>query len=114
MCIDNSVIKYDNSLVGRRCTALWSPPEGEDDSEGYYAATVVAYNPRAHANKGRFLLHFDDGQRERVDLPEETIRLMTVSVAACRCKDSPGESQGCMHGPGGGQPLPRPWEADPR
>lgn len=113
--VDNGIRAYDSALVGRRCTLLWSPPDGEDGDEGYYAATLVAYNPRAAAHKGRFLAHFDDGQRERIDLPDETVRVMTTRVAVCRCKDSPGGARGCCHGVlGGSESLPRPWEADPK
>ena len=112
--VDNGTLKYDGSLVGRRCTALWSPPDGENGEEGYYAATIVAYNHRAAEHKGRFLLHFDDGQRERVQVPDETIRIMTNSAAACYCKDSPGGIKGCCQGVFESEALPRPWEADPR
>ena len=55
----------------------------------------MAYNPRAQPRKGRWLLHFDDGQRERVDLPDDTVRVMTARVSACRCKASPGGAAGC-------------------
>ena len=44
VCMESGIIKYDGALVGRRCTAFWSPPEGEAGTEGYYAATIVAYN----------------------------------------------------------------------
>ena len=95
---------------------MWSPPSGEEGDEGYYTCTIVAYNPRCVAHKGRFLLHFDDGVRERVDLPDETVRIMTAEsrVTVCRCRDSPGGQPGCCKGAGGSQPLPRPWEADPQ
>ena len=67
----------------------------------------MAYNPRAQPRKGRWLLHFDDGQRERVDLPDETVRIVTATVGECRsCK-------GCALGGGRGLPIPRPWEAKP-
>ena len=84
--VDSSgAIKYDGSLVGRRCTALWSPPDdgsgsGSESEEGYYAATVVAFNSRCSEKIGRFLLHFDDGQRERVELPDPTVRIVTMRV----------------------------------
>ena len=107
--MDNDALRYDASLVGRRCTALWSPPEGEDGSEDYYAATIVAFNPRAAAHKGQFLLHFDDGLRERV----ESVRIMSTRVSKCRCLHSPGGAVGCCAGVDGSEPLPRPWEANP-
>ena len=112
--VDNAALTYDASLVGRRCTALWSPPDGEAGDEGYYAATVVAFNGRCAAHKGRFLLHFDDGQRERVQLPDDTVRIMTACVSVCRCKRSPGGAVGCCEGADGSEKLPRPWEADPK
>jgi hypothetical protein len=89
--LENGVLKYDDgSLVGRRCTAFVSPEEGDDSfEEGYYAATIVAFNSRAASHKGRYLLHFDDGQRERVDLPDDTVRIMTACVSICKCQDSP-------------------------
>jgi hypothetical protein len=108
--VDNGVIKYDASLVGRRCTALWIPEEGEEGEEGYYAATIVAYNSRAAARIGRFLLHFDDGQRERVGLPDHTVRVMTARVSFCSCKESLNKQPGCCKGVGGKESLPRPWE----
>ena len=64
--------------------------EGERGKEGYYAATVVAYNSLCSPLLGRWLLHFDDGQREHVDLPDETVRLTTTYVAVCKCQNSPG------------------------
>ena len=72
--------KYDESLVGRRCTAHVTPDEGETWEAGYFPATIVAFNGRAAAHKGRFLLHFDDGLRVRIDLPEETVRILTARV----------------------------------
>ena len=68
----------------------------------------------AAAHKGRFLLHFDDGQRERVQLPDDTVRIMTACVSVCRCKRSPGGAVGCCEGADGSEKLPRPWEADPK
>ena len=112
--MDNSALKYDSSLVGRRCTAYCVPEEGENWKAGYFAATIVAFNERASTHKGRFLLHFDDGQRERVDLPDETVRIMTLRVKVCACQDSPGGSPGCCKGVDGEEVLPRPWEADPK
>mgnify|MGYP002631234970 CR=1 FL=1 len=114
--LDNGVLKYDDgSLVGRRCTAFVSPEDGDDSfEEGYYAATIVAFNSRASSHKGRYLLHFDDGQRERVDLPDDTVRIMTACVSICRCQDSPGHRTGCGKGQNGSEALPRPWEADPK
>ena len=51
--MDNAALKYDMSLVGRRCTAFASPEEDDDElEEGYYAATVVAFNNRCAAHKG--------------------------------------------------------------
>ena len=114
--LDNGVLKYDDgSLVGRRCTAFVSPEDGDDSfEEGYYAATIVAFNSRASSHKGRYLLHFDDGQRERVDLPDDTVRIMTACVSICRCQDSPRHRTGCGKGQNGSEALPRPWEADPK
>ena len=112
--MDSDIITYDETLVGRRCTAFWSPPEGEKGEEGYYAATVVAYNSLCSALLGRWLLHFDDGQRERVDLPDETVRIMTTYVAVCKCQNSPGGQLGCCQAAGGSQKIPRPWEAKPK
>ena len=127
--VDNEdTLRYDASIVGRRATALWTPPPAEDEEEGdgeegYYACTVVAFNPRigqlrlgarAAADRGRFLLHFDDGQRERVELPDPSVRIMTAKVTSCSCKDSPAETPGCFRGSGGSKKLPRPWEATPQ
>ena len=81
---------------------------------GYYAATVVAFNVRASEALGRWLLHFDDGQRERVDLPDQTVRIMTLRTSVCRCKRSPGGAAGCCKGTDGHETLPRPWEARPQ
>ena len=45
-------------------------------------ATIVAYNPRAKPSKGRWLVHLDDGMRERIDFPEATVRIMTTVDAS--------------------------------
>tara|TARA_B110000046_G_scaffold86135_1_gene94216 strand:+ start:162 stop:383 length:222 start_codon:yes stop_codon:yes gene_type:complete len=58
--------------------------------------------------------NFDDGQRERVDLHDETVRIMTKTVTICRCRDSPGGKQGCCQGTGGSKSVPRPWESNPK
>ena len=55
-----------------------------------------------------------DGQRERVELPDPSVRIMTARVTSCSCKDSPAETPGCFRGPGGSKKLPRPWEATPQ
>ena len=137
--MDNAALKYDMSLVGRRCTAFVSPEEDDDAfEEGYYAATVVAFNNRCAAHKGyyarstfvthfrtacyyshisylsgRFLLHFDDGLRERADFPDDSVRIMSTRVSKCRCLHSPGGAVGWCAGVDGSEPLPRPWEANP-
>ena len=111
--MDSDIITYDETLVGRRCTTFWSPPKGERGKEGYYAATVVAYNSLCSLLLGRWLLHFDDGQRERVDLPDETVRLTTTYVAVCKCMPKLGQL-GCCRAAGGSQKIPRPWEAKPK
>jgi hypothetical protein len=112
--VDNKQLAYDAGLVGRRCTAWCEPEEGTEFVGGYYAATIVAFNARAHARCGRFLLHFDTcGQRERVELPDDTVRVMTAQVTRCSCVDSPRGTPGCSRGATGSQPLPRPWESHP-
>ena len=108
-----SPVRSFESLVGRRCTAYCEPDEGEDWEPGYYPATIVAFNPRASADIGRYLLHFDDGQRERIDVPDDTVRIMTMRTSVCRCKKSPGGAAGCGDGAEGSESLPRPWVAKP-
>ena len=112
--VENGSLKYDASLVGRRCTVLWCPEDGDEEDEDYYSATIVAYNSRCAPRKGRFLLHFDCGLRKRVQLPDETVRIMTRRVSSCSCQKSPGGVAGCCEGTDGCEELPRPWEAEPK
>ena len=84
------------------------------EEEDYYSATIVAYNSRCAPRKGRFLLHFDCGLRKRVQLPDETVRIMTRRVSSCSCQKSPGGVAGCCEGTDGCEELPRPWEAEPK
>ena len=112
--VENGSLKYDASLVGRRCTVLWCPEDGDEEDEDYYSATIVAYNSRCAPRKGRFLLHFDCGLRKRVQLPNETVRIMTRRVSSCSCQKSPGGVAGCCEGTDGCEALPRPWEAEPK
>ena len=90
------------------------PDEGEAFQQGYYAGTIVAYNPRTKPSKGRWLVHLDDGMRERIDFPEATVRIMTTQVTQCSCRDSPGGQPGCCRHSSGSEELPHPWEADPK
>jgi len=78
------------------------PPQDSD----YYPATVVAH--KEHVRLG-YIIHFDDGSiRERVDLPDETIRIDfdQPCVDCCRCAF-------CALGAGGRTCLPVEWESDP-
>jgi len=52
--VENGSLKYDASLVGRRCMVLWCPEDGDEEDEDYYSATIVAYNSRCAPRKGRF------------------------------------------------------------
>ena len=109
-----SILGRAGSLVGRRITAYSEPDAGEDWEAGYFSATVVAFNERASADKGRWLAHFDDGLHERIELPDPTVRIMTERVTVCRCKKLHRGTAGCCEGAGGSEPLPRPWEANPK
>ena len=54
------------------------------------------------------------GLRKRVQLPDETVRIMTRRVSSCSCQKSPGGVAGCCEGTDGCEALPRPWEAEPK
>ena len=61
MEVDDNVRRYDESLVGRRCTVLWRPrgATGDPLPSDYYPATVVSFNSKAHKFKFRRATHLD-------------------------------------------------------
>ena len=91
---------YDQSLVGRRCTALWQ--------EEYYPATLVSFTARAQSElvtlgKEQYVMHFDDGKiQERLSLPDPAVRIMSRSIERCRCKF-------CLQRSEQGRALPLVW-----
>ena len=51
--------------------------------EQWYPATVVMYRPRATTYN--YLIHFDDGWRSLVGLPDPSVRLLRERVTHCMC-----------------------------
>jgi hypothetical protein len=64
-------------------------------------------NSRATQHLGRHLLHFDDGQHERVGLPDDTVRIMSLRVETCSCADTASGESGCGRGAAGSEALLR-------
>lgn len=108
MEVDDNVRRYDESLVGRRCTVLWRPrgATGDPLPSDYYPATVVSFNSKAH--KFKFIVHFDDrfatgASGEKVGLEDEPdVRIMTHSVETCTCPNCDADREG-------GRALPLAW-----
>ena len=78
--------------------ALWGDPDEEPPTFEWYDATIVKYRsgPRV---KYRFLMHFDDGADDLVQLPDETVHLLEERVERCTCER-------CMSYADAGRPLP--------
>ena len=45
--------------------------------------TLVMFRP--HATTYNYLLHFDDGWRSLVGLPDESVRVLSAHVTHCMC-----------------------------
>ena len=71
--------------VGRRCLVL----VGEHDEAAHYPATVVKHFKKSKEVGVTHLLHFDDGELEKVGLPDDTGTIHfcedTPCVSRCSC-----------------------------
>ena len=90
---------WDASVVGRRAIATFTD-EDVDEAEQWYPATVVMYRPRATTYN--YLIHFDDGWRSLVGLPDPSVRLLRERVTHCMCaRCTLVSASGELLGPGG-------------
>ena len=75
----------DATLVGRRVLALWGDSDEEPPRFEWFGATIVKFRagPRIQY---RFVMHFDDGATELVQLPDETVQILDETVSLCTCE----------------------------
>ena len=86
-------------MVGRRVLALFKD-EDVDETPQWYPGTLVMYRPMAPTYN--YLLHFDDGWRSLVGLPDQSVRLLDERVTRCVCDRCTLTSrEGELLGPGG-------------
>ena len=81
------VLVLDASLVGRRVLALWGDPDDTPPSFSWYPATIVKYRTGSRV-KYKYLLHFDDGADDLVQLDDEdlkSIKVLDERVERCTC-----------------------------
>ena len=55
-----------------------------DDSPQWHPSTIVMF--RSAAATYNYLIHFDDGWRSLVGLPDESVHLLSESVQRCTCE----------------------------
>ena len=66
----------------------------------WYPATLVMYRPAA--TTFNYLMHFDDGWRSLVGLPDDSVRLLSTRVSRCTCERCMlASADGELLGPGG-------------
>ena len=101
------------SLVGRRVMATFTD-EDVDDTPQWYPATLVMYRPLD--STFQYLMHFDDGWRTLVGLPDASVHLLEAHVTHCTCAHCLLTSNdGELLGPGGRVfDCPNPPHVDPR
>ena len=86
-------------MVGWRVLALFKD-EDVDETPQWYPGTLVMYRPMAPTYN--YLLHFDDGWRSLVGLPDQSVRLLDERVTRCVCDRCTLTSrEGELFGPGG-------------
>ena len=79
-----SDLRLETVYVGRRCSVLVG--DADEDGSGYYMATVVKHFKRSREAGVTHLLHFDDGDIEKVGLPDdETIQFLDEVPRVTRC-----------------------------
>ena len=80
-------IATNESLVGRRGQALWCDPDDDAAEPAWYDITIVTHRP-GNRVKYNFVMHFDDGTVEKVQLPdvEGTVVLGDEVVDRCTCE----------------------------
>ena len=79
---------------------MWGDPDEDPPRFEWYNCTVVKFRagPRV---KYRFVLHFDDGADDLVQLPDDTVVLLADTVDRCTC-----ERCTCSDDAGRALPLP--------
>jgi len=78
--------------------ALWGDKDEDPPRFEWFSATIVIFRagPRIMYN---FEMHFDDGARELVQLPDETVQILDETVEHCTCER-------CITCDDGGRALP--------
>jgi hypothetical protein len=92
----------DGTFVGRRGKALWCDPDDDEAEPEWYSMTLVTHRPGGRV-KYNFVMHFDDGTREKIALPDAdgTVVLGDEVVERCAC-----ERCACAEPLGRALPLP--------
>jgi len=73
---------FDATLVGRRVLALWGDSDEEPPRFEWFGATIVNFRAGPRITY-RFVMHFDDGTTELVQLPDETVQILDETVSLC-------------------------------